>query len=163
MDFLKHLDAISFHFILQLYCPIGISPMGNLGHFPWGKPAATESHYPSYGACQVFQCFHNPTNSDLDYRIFNVRTDVNACSCTWRCTETVRESALKGDSGRKIPCHIGESNLCQRCAGWMLHQRSYISTPDLELNCILACLGLALTYQVTYALCMVTFCYIRIT
>ena len=28
------------------------------------------------------------------------------------CTDTVRESALKVDSGRKIPCHIGDSNPC---------------------------------------------------
>ena len=28
-------------FFLQLYCPNGISPMGNLGCFPQGKPATT--------------------------------------------------------------------------------------------------------------------------
>ena len=27
-----------------------------------GKPAATESCYPTYGACWVFQCFHDPPN-----------------------------------------------------------------------------------------------------
>ena len=27
--------------VLHLYCPNGISPMGNLGCFPWGKPAVT--------------------------------------------------------------------------------------------------------------------------
>ena len=42
------------------------------------------------------------------------------------CTDTVRESALKVDSGRKIPCHTGESNLRQRRAGRMLYQLSYI-------------------------------------
>ena len=31
----------------------------------------------------------------MDYRIFNVRTDVNACGYTRGCTDTVRESALK--------------------------------------------------------------------
>ena len=31
-------------------------------------------------------------------------------------TDTVRESALKVDSGRKIPCRTGESNLRQRRA-----------------------------------------------
>ena len=30
-----------------------------------------------------------------------MRTDVNACGCTRGCTDTVRESALKPDSGRK--------------------------------------------------------------
>ena len=39
-----------FFFILQLYCPIGISLMGNSGCFPQGKPAASEPRYPTYGA-----------------------------------------------------------------------------------------------------------------
>ena len=49
----------------------------------------------------MFYCFHNPSNSDMDYRIFNLRTNVNACDCTRQCTDTVRESALKVDSGIK--------------------------------------------------------------
>ena len=58
-------------------------------------------------------------------KILNVLTDVNACGCTQGCMDTVRESALKVDSGRKIPCRIGESNLRQRRAGPMLYQLSY--------------------------------------
>ena len=46
------------------------------------------------------------------------------------CTDTVRESALKVDSGRKIPCRTGDSNLRQRRAGPMLYQLSY--TPIRE-------------------------------
>ena len=60
------------------------------------------------------------------FRIFNVRTIVNACDCTRGCTDTVRESALKVDSGRKISCRTGESNLRQRRASPMLSQLSYI-------------------------------------
>ena len=41
-------------FFLQLYCPNGIFPIGNSGFLPRGKPAATESGYPTYGACWVF-------------------------------------------------------------------------------------------------------------
>ena len=40
-----------------------------------------------------------------------MRTDVNACDCTQGCTDTERESALKVDSGKKIPFCTGESNL----------------------------------------------------
>ena len=40
----------------------------------------------------------------------------------------VRESALKLDFGRKIPCRTGESNLRQQLAGPMLYQLSYIPT-----------------------------------
>ena len=39
---------------------------GNSGCLPWGKLAATESRYPTYRACRVFYCFHNPPNSDTD-------------------------------------------------------------------------------------------------
>ena len=116
-----------FYFILQRYCPTEISPMGNLGCFPWGKPAVTVA-LPAYGACWVFCCFHNPLKSDTDHRIFNVHTDVNGCRCTHGCTDALREFALKVDSGRKIPCRNGESHLPQRHASPTLYQLSYIST-----------------------------------
>ena len=107
-------------YFLQLYCPDGIFPMGNSGCLLRGKPAATGSRYPTYSPCSVFECFLNPPNSDMDYGIFNMHTDVNACDCTRGCTDTLRESALKVDSGRKIPCRTGESNLRQRRDGPML-------------------------------------------
>ena len=44
------------------------------------------------------------------------------------CADTVRESALKADSGRKMPCRNGESNLPQRRASPTLYQLSYIPT-----------------------------------
>ena len=98
--------------------------------FTRGKPTATGSCYPPYGACWafltqltypltvtvvgaqqmisqpvsfifpacfpplfyffhwVFECFHNPPNSDKDCRIFTVRTDVNVRDCTRECTDT---------------------------------------------------------------------------
>ena len=52
------------------------------------------------------------------------------------CTGTViRESALKADSGRKIPCRTGESNLRQRRAGPTLYQLSYIPAPLFCVHC----------------------------
>ena len=75
-----------------------------------------------------FSCFHNPKNSDMDYGIFNVRTVIDACSRTWGCMDAVRESALKVDSGRKLSCRTGESNLRRQRAGPMFHQLSYIPT-----------------------------------
>ena len=47
--------------------------MWNSSRFPRSKPVATESSYPTYGACSLFYCFYNPPNSDMDYTIFNVR------------------------------------------------------------------------------------------
>ena len=71
-----------FFFFLQLYCPIGISPVGYSGCFSRGKAAATELRYPTYCACWMFLCFHNPSDSGMDYKIFNVHTDIDACDCT---------------------------------------------------------------------------------
>ena len=62
-------------------------------------------------------------NSGITYGIFSVRTDVNACDA-----DTVRQSALKVDSGRKIPCRNGKSNPCRRRAGPMLYQLKYDPT-----------------------------------
>ena len=107
------------YFILQLYCANGISPIANSGCLPRGKPAATQTVF-------LFVCFHNPTNSDADYWIFNVPTDINARDYTQGCMDTVRESALKVDSERKNSCRIGESNQRRRRAGPMLYQLSYI-------------------------------------
>ena len=45
--------------------------LGNLGHLSW-KSQLRESCYPTYSACWVFQCFHNPPDSDMDYRIFKM-------------------------------------------------------------------------------------------
>ena len=41
-----------FFFFEQHYCPIGISPMGNSGCFPQGKPAVT--HYQPTGRAECF-------------------------------------------------------------------------------------------------------------
>ena len=94
---------------MMMIVPLGCLPWEILSFVPREKPAATESRYSTYGAYWVFQCFHNPSISDMDYRIFNVRTDINACGCTRGWTGTVRESAVKVDTGRKIPCHTGKS------------------------------------------------------
>ena len=93
--------------VLQLYCPNWTSPMGNSGCFSRGKPVATESRYPTYGACRVFWCFDNPPNSDMDYGIFNMRTYVNAYNCTKGCTDIVRESKLKVDWEKNPLPHRG--------------------------------------------------------
>ena len=91
-----------------------------MGFLPWeswvafpGESQLRRSHYPTYGVCWVFWCFYNPPNSDMDYGIFNVRTDINASDCTRGCADTVPESVLKVDSWRKIPCRTRELDLRQ--------------------------------------------------
>ena len=88
---------------LQLYCPHGFSPTGNWGCLPQGRPAVKNSRYPTYGACWVFWCFHNPSNSEMDYRIFKMRTDVNACVCTWGCTDTSKRVCTESRLWEKNP------------------------------------------------------------
>ena len=110
-------------------------------NFPHGKKIQValpgESQLPQSHATQttlaavhaMCLCFHNPLDSDKDYGIFNMCTDVNACYCTQAQMGTLRECALKVDFGRKIPCCTRESNLCRRHAGPMLYQLSYIPPP----------------------------------
>ena len=67
------------------------------------------------------------------FGIFYVRTDVDACNCTQGAVRTPEESALGADSGRKIPCCIGNSNLHLHYP-WLfsrtLHQLSYFGLRD---------------------------------
>ena len=70
----------------------------------------------------------------MDYGIFNMRTDIKCMQLRLGCTDNVRESALKADSGRKIPCHTRESNLRWRCASPTLYHLRYIPTPGLREN-----------------------------
>ena len=48
------------------------------------------------------------------------------------CTDTAKESALKDDSGRKISCRTGQSNLHWQHASIILYHLSYISTPAIK-------------------------------
>ena len=50
---------------------------GNAGCFPRGKASSHSTALPSFCCCflcAVFSCFRNPPNSDINYRIFNMRT-----------------------------------------------------------------------------------------
>ena len=73
-------DHIAFYFIV----PMEIVPMGNWGRFPWGKPDARKSRYPtlnhySPSAHSIFVWPYKPL-LDIDsfttdtYGIFEVRT-----------------------------------------------------------------------------------------
>ena len=50
----------------QLYCLVEIPLMGSSDCFPRGNTAVTDSRYPTYRACRVFQCFHNPPHGLQD-------------------------------------------------------------------------------------------------
>ena len=86
-----------------------------------GKRAATESRYSTYGACLVFISIINRpliwTTCSLTCAQMLMHAIARGCLRTHE-----RESAPNVDSGRKIPCRTGESNLRQRCDGPMLYQ-----------------------------------------
>ena len=62
-------------FILQLHCPIVVSLLGNLGHFPEGKPATTVSLPSLHCTLCVCVCVFSQSTKlwqcDMAYRIFN--------------------------------------------------------------------------------------------
>ena len=71
----------------------------------------------------------------MDYGIFNVRTDVNACNCTRGCMATVRESALKVDWEKNpLPCRTVDSNQRWQRAGPVLYQLSYTPTHKCDYD-----------------------------
>ena len=69
------------------------------------------------------------------FGIFNARKDADSMHAIAHggCMDTVRESALKADSGRKIPCRNLDSNPHQYCAclfNWTLYQLIYFRPSD---------------------------------
>ena len=123
----------TFLFFFTFYScivPMGFLPWEILVAFP-GKASCDWVTLPNPQCMLGVLLFPNPLNSDMDYGIFNVHTDVNACDCTWGCTDTVRVSALKVDSRRKIPCHTRESNL----SGWHASLMLYLLSNILTFTC----------------------------
>ena len=134
MDSVHKLFTFFFISFYKCVVPMGFLPWEIRVAFP-GESQLQQSRATQptmHAGC--LSVLHNPSNSDIDYRIFNVSTDVTACGCTRGCTDTVRVSVLKVDSGRKIPCRTEESNLPQRRAGPTLYQLSYIPTPSVSFK-----------------------------
>ena len=111
-----------FFFFYNCLVPMGFLPWEIQVAFPGeiqlqqSGAAQPRVHAGCYGVFRI----HRTLTWTLGNGIFSMRTDVNTCDCARGCTDNIRESALKVDSGRKIPCRTGESNLCLRPAGPML-------------------------------------------
>ena len=66
----------------------------------------------------------------MDYRIFNVHTDVNTCDCTRGCTDTCKRVFTEGWLCEKIPLlHQGGEPASAAWQSNALNQPSYIPTP----------------------------------
>ena len=123
-------EATCFHCLLFLTTVLSqwdFFPIGNSSRFPRGKPAATESHYTTYGACWVFFCV-SIIHRTLTWITGSLMFNVNACNCTRGCTDTCKRVCTENWLWEKNPLPHRESNLRQRRAGPMLYQLSYIST-----------------------------------
>ena len=119
---------ISFHFIFFFVWYFFV-PCGRFGSHNLGKAQQPqEQRYPFLSVCVIFSSIQTMVWLPV-FAIFNVCTDVDVCDSTQGgCADTVRESALEADSGRKIPCCTGDLNLCQYCA-WLFSWTLY------HLNC----------------------------
>ena len=100
------------------YSTSGFVPCGKCRKF--GSPylgkaqQPQEQRYPFPSVCAVFPSVQTMLWLPV-FGICNVRTDADACDCTrGGCTDTVRESALEADSGRKIPFAVPGTDSNQR-------------------------------------------------
>ena len=104
--------------------------MGNSGHIPPGKANCNSR---ATKTTMLAECL----SVSISHQILTWTMGFLTCAQMLMravahegCRDTYRESALKVDSGRKIPCLTGESNLPQRHDGPMLYQLSYALTPN---------------------------------
>ena len=102
-----------------------VSHAGNSGRLTWVRYCSRKS-----SATHSYQCV----------QYFSMSKQWYGCQCLGfltctqmlmqtiahgGCTDTARESALKADTGRKIPCCTGDSNPRQYCA-WLFSHALYL-------------------------------------
>ena len=90
----------------------------------------------------VFLCFHNPPNSDIDYRIFNVRTwsFLLRVHGGWACTPTSQDNIFDWKTLTNLYCApdagvVRTSGLC--IASPTLYQLSHPVTPIIIIMIII--------------------------
>ena len=90
---------VDYYFFKLFFYP----SVGNLGHFTYVRlQQLQEQCYTFLPVCAVLLCFQTMVWLQI-LGIFNVCTDMYAIAQEG-CMDTIKESALKVDSGRKIPC-----------------------------------------------------------
>ena len=115
---------------------------GNSGRLTWVKHSSRRSS--ATHSCQCLPYFHVSKQCCCCQRL-----GILTCAQTLMhaiahggCMDTVKESAMEVDTGRKIPCHTGDSNPRQYCAGFSvgpLYPRSYPRSPSLVKLGVLVC------------------------
>ena len=126
---LLYLEMCFFFFFYNRIVPSGFLPWEIRVAFP-GESQLRQNgvkqptvHAGCFSICIIHRTLTCTTGSLTCAQMFMHRIAHEGCS------DTVRESALKVDSGRKIPCRTEQSNLPQRRAGPALYQLSYTPVP----------------------------------
>ena len=135
------LFSFFFFFVFSSFFALHLSLVGNSGRLTWVRlQQPQEQRYPFLTVRAVFSCVQTKVWLPIFEILIHVGTDRCYCDVIAMhaiahegCTDTVRESAPKVNSWRKIPCRTGESNLPQRRAGSTLYQLSYIPAPSQSL------------------------------
>ena len=126
VGFDKSSPACTFIFInlFVLNWVLHLSLVGNSSHLTWVQiQQLQEQRYPFL---QCMRCFHasKQTYGCQCFRPFMCAQMSMHVIAHEGCKDNARDSAFKVGSGRKIPCHTGESNLPQQHAGPTLYQLS---------------------------------------
>ena len=84
----------------------------------------------------------------MDYRIFNMRTDVNASDCTQGCMDTHKSLHWKLTLGEKSLAATGNQTRVSSVTVWCSNQLSYTSPPWSLLKKRKRCSGAVTQIQV---------------
>ena len=108
--------------------------MGNSGRFTWVRYCSRKS-----SATHCYRCVqYFPVSEQCHSQCLGFLTCTQMLMRATACvlTDTVTESALETDSGRKIPCRTGDSNPCQRYSWFFsrMHYRLSYSCPFMKIQ-----------------------------
>lgn len=119
-------QQVTFWLLLfWLFCPLGISPAGNLSCFLRGKASCDKVMLPSLSCMPGVLVFHTLTRTSGSLMCAQMLMQATAHSGARSPGESLhRKSTL----GQKIPCCTGKLNPCQWHAGLMIYQLSSIPT-----------------------------------
>ncbi|KAK7107859.1 hypothetical protein V1264_015701 [Littorina saxatilis] len=122
----EHELLLLFFFVPGLKLPRTLVFFARVEFYVYDRflPRHLGSHTPfSEEACWVFSCFYNPPNSDMDYRIFFVRTWSCACVYTRGCSDTKESLHTKLTLRNKSLAERGDE-LTLTAANWIQIQRA---------------------------------------
>ena len=105
-----------FFFFFNSHCPLPEIRVA----LPGKVQQPQEQRYLFLSVCAVFSCVQTMVRLPVFGGLKCAHILMHAIA-HGGCTDTERESALKVDSGRKIPCRTGDSNPRQYCA-WLFNR-----------------------------------------